>query len=127
MPFRIPNGMSPLAWLRMLMKDSAQTAEGVYHLPLPGLGRTVKIDNLDGAGATPNHQNINYRGATALMTPDQFRELALPKERGVNPFVRSAALGEQGISGPQFYLTDRHMRTMPNLDRKSTRLNSSHT
>lgn len=109
MPFKIPGGVSPLAWLRRLMNNSVESAEGVYHLPLPNLGKTVKVDNVSGAGATPNHQNINYRGATLLMTPEQFRGLALPRpDPEVNPYVRSAAFGDEGISGPQFYLTDRH-------------------
>lgn len=41
----------------------------------------VAFDNEKGLGATPNGQNILYRGAVAFIKPSTFRKLALPADR----------------------------------------------
>ena len=36
------------------------------------------IDNVNGKGATPNNQDVGYKGLRVLVTPSVFLKLALP-------------------------------------------------
>jgi hypothetical protein len=42
---------------------------------------SVSFDNVKGLGATPNSQNVIYRGAVAWIKPSTFRKLALAADR----------------------------------------------
>lgn len=51
----------------------------------------VPFDNVNGKGATPNNQNVNYMGFAMELKPSQFMELAVKEEGGseyrANQFV----------------------------------------
>ena len=48
------------------------------------VGGSVKIDNVNGAGAVPYNQDIDYFGFRVLMKPSTFLKLALPLEERVS-------------------------------------------
>lgn len=61
----------------------------------------VSFDNVRGLGATPNGQNVIYRGAVAWIKPSTFRKLALAADRSSDASkIEDLMRGGKAIAAP---------------------------
>lgn len=72
----------------------------------------IRFDQEQGLGSTPNNQNVNYKGFTAMMKPSKFnrlaRELHNPREESVK-YIREH-IEKGGAIGSPFLYVDRESR-----------------
>jgi pyrimidine deaminase RibD-like protein/GNAT superfamily N-acetyltransferase len=65
----------------------------------------VAIDNYNGAGSTPNNQNIDYMGLRVLMRPSTFLQLAAPLSSAPNAKLEKY-IADGGAIGAPFLRID---------------------
>ena len=87
--------------IKALPEFSIGVAEEVFKL-----NSTIYIDNKDGLGATPDNQNVLYKGCITIMKIDDYFKLAKPDPNVTArvPYMAQKIKEGFGFGNPCFYM-----------------------
>ena len=85
-------------------------------MKIEDLTTEVKINNVDGIGAVPMNQEIDYFGMAVMMKPSKFLQLAAPLSREpTDEFVDAVVNSPRGIGAPFLIIEYRGSNKLPKV------------
>lgn len=91
--------------LNSYLSNNAKTAKKESQTQESGAKEKIKYDPKDGIGATPDNQEINYKGYVREITPDQFLKSAQAIESYPSlEVIKKKILNGEAVGNPTLYV-----------------------